>query len=649
MSGFNGSGTFVRVHNWQQDFANSIVITDSRFDAEHDAFATGLSTCITKDGQTTITANLPMATYRHTDVGNASARTDYAAAGQIADSSLIYSGTVGGTVDVITLVLAPVITAYAAGQTFRFIAAGDNTTNVTINVDGVGAKAITKNGTTALVAGDIKSGHIITITYDGTQFQLRQGWDGVINANWTAAGTTCANLGTVTTADINGGTWQGTIDGAWTAAGQTCADLGVVTTVDINGGTWKGTIDGNWTAAGQTCADLGTVTTADINGGTWQGTIDGSWTAAGQTCADLGVVTTALLTNAGVGIARTEGTLHVHTATAGSVTAATTADDLVVENSGDGGISILTPAANTGHLSFGSPTSNQQGEVTYNHSSDTMFLRAGATSTCYVTANKLGIGASPSSYFDMDTSLDGLQMTVTISGSTTTTPIAEFESDIGGAGTTVCRIMTDGDLENTNNAYGAISDAKLKNIIGRPGSKLMEFLQVEFHKFSFKNNPEVELLGVVAQEIEQIWPGLVKTSPDYKEVLTREPLVARTELKQKTKKIKKPSFEIVKINGKYKKRKIEIEFDDPQFDIEPLFDEEDVLIGEYKLPIMEEIALPDEDPKEVPKKRVPVLDDEGKQTYTKSVKYSVLSLIHCLATQELYKEFDERLKALEGA
>ena len=48
------------------------------------------------------------------------------------------------------------------------------------------------------------------------------------------------NLGTVTTADINGGTWQGTIDGAWTAASQTCANLGTVTTADINGGTING-------------------------------------------------------------------------------------------------------------------------------------------------------------------------------------------------------------------------------------------------------------------------------------------------------------------------------------------------------------------------------------------------------------------------
>src|SRR5690348_12461023 len=62
---FNGSGTFTRVHNWQQDSAANIDITDSRMDAEDDGFATGLSTAICKDGQTTLTANIPFATFHH--------------------------------------------------------------------------------------------------------------------------------------------------------------------------------------------------------------------------------------------------------------------------------------------------------------------------------------------------------------------------------------------------------------------------------------------------------------------------------------------------------------------------------------------------------------------------------------------------------
>ena len=49
----------------------------------------------------------------------------------------------------------------------------------------------------------------------------------------------------------------------WTNAGITVADMGILTTVDINGGTLGSfTVDGGWTASGQTCADLGTVSAA---------------------------------------------------------------------------------------------------------------------------------------------------------------------------------------------------------------------------------------------------------------------------------------------------------------------------------------------------------------------------------------------------
>lgn len=55
------------------------------------------------------------------------------------------------------------------------------------------------------------------------------------------------------------------------------------------------------------------------------------------------------------GIAGTEGTLHVHTASAGAITANAVADDLVVENDGDAGISILCPDGSLAWLVMGSP------------------------------------------------------------------------------------------------------------------------------------------------------------------------------------------------------------------------------------------------------------------------------------------------------
>jgi hypothetical protein len=109
--------------------------------------------------------------------------------------------------------------------------------------------------------------------------------DGGITAAGTInfAGATISDLGTVTTADIDGGTIDGTTQASGTINGPIAA-----------GGTWTAaaawphpalTLGGTVTSNGQsfsgTIADLGTVTTADINGGTIDGaTIGGSTPAA---------------------------------------------------------------------------------------------------------------------------------------------------------------------------------------------------------------------------------------------------------------------------------------------------------------------------------------------------------------------------------
>ena len=86
----------------------------------------------------------------------------------------------------------------------------------------------------------------------------------IFGKNSTFASTTIADLGTVTTADINGGTWQGTIDGAWTAAGVTCADLGTVsaatsiTATDLIGTNIDGIIGAGTARAGTFAAVKGT-------------------------------------------------------------------------------------------------------------------------------------------------------------------------------------------------------------------------------------------------------------------------------------------------------------------------------------------------------------------------------------------------------
>jgi hypothetical protein len=114
---------------------------------------------------------------------------------------------VAGTADVITGTLTPALTSYVTGDIFTFVVGSTNTTNVTINIDGLGAKAVTVNGSTALVAGALPSGKAVQIGYDGTRFQL-------LTNNYVGAATgtlPVANGGTgVTTSTGSGAVVLGT-------------------------------------------------------------------------------------------------------------------------------------------------------------------------------------------------------------------------------------------------------------------------------------------------------------------------------------------------------------------------------------------------------------------------------------------------------
>jgi hypothetical protein len=132
--------------------------------------ATGLSTALTKDGQTTPTANIPMGTFKITGLGAGTAATDAAQYGQLQAGATTIA-TVTGT-DTYVGTLSPAIAAYATGNLFSFVAPNTNTGASTINLNSLGAKNITKLGSTALAAGDIVSGRVYQIEYDGTRFQL---------------------------------------------------------------------------------------------------------------------------------------------------------------------------------------------------------------------------------------------------------------------------------------------------------------------------------------------------------------------------------------------------------------------------------------------------------------------------------------------
>lgn len=175
---WNGSGSFTRGDGvftgttiWAQNKTAGVKITTSRHDTHDEDLADGIEACLTKNGENYPSANLPMNGQRHTGVGAASARTDYARASQVQDSALVWGGTSSGAANTYAFSLTPAITAYANGQRFAFKSHQSNSGAVTLSINGLTAKAIRKtDGVTALTSGDIANGQIVYVIYDPGDF-----------------------------------------------------------------------------------------------------------------------------------------------------------------------------------------------------------------------------------------------------------------------------------------------------------------------------------------------------------------------------------------------------------------------------------------------------------------------------------------------
>lgn len=179
-TGSPGSQTFLRTdgtrtgsQTWANADAAGVDIITTDHDTHDQDIADGLSSCLKHDGGNSATANIPMGGFRHTNLGAAVQGTDSVRARDIQDSLASYC-TVGGTANAITLTNTIPISAYRAGQEFRFLAKLSNSASVTVAIDGLPAKALNVAGV-ALTAGQILAGAWITIGFDGTDFELAVG------------------------------------------------------------------------------------------------------------------------------------------------------------------------------------------------------------------------------------------------------------------------------------------------------------------------------------------------------------------------------------------------------------------------------------------------------------------------------------------
>jgi hypothetical protein len=112
--------------------------------------------------------------------------------------------------------------------------------------------------------------------------------------------------------------------------------------------------------------------------------------------ADANAITIDSSENVGIGQPTSIGAkLHVKSGASGATTEGYH-NELTVESSTTGGISILTPNDATGGIVFGDPEDNVVGGVQYDHANNYLHLRAGSAQRFVVgSSGQFGIGTTP--------------------------------------------------------------------------------------------------------------------------------------------------------------------------------------------------------------------------------------------------------------
>ena len=190
---------------------------------------------------------------------------------------------------------------------------------------------------------------------------------------------------------------------------------------------------------------------------------------------------------------------------------------------------------------FGDSADSNVGKIDYDHNDNSMSFTTNATERMRIESGGLtrfktqsggyGYGAGYNFHeFNNDFGNQPIAMFWQASGSGSHYGINVHNNDdendttsrffLGKGGSTErIKIYSNGNIENTNNSYGQLSDIKLKENITDATSKLDDLMQVQIKNFNYIGD-EKKQIGVIAQELEEIFPALIYETQktEYKKV-----------------------------------------------------------------------------------------------------------------------------------
>lgn len=300
-------------------------------------------------------------------------------------------GVDSGAADAYVVTLTYVPASYTTAMGVMFVPQADNTGASTINVNGLGVKAIVRFDGSALAAGDIPAGGVVEVRYDGTRFRLMNGnvrglfpYTPANKAGETFTGSVAVQgtLTATTWGPIPFASITGNVPITQGGTGQTSAAAALTALLPAQAGQSGKVLATNGTAASWVAAGAGTVSSivagAGLSGGTitTTGTIDiadtgvpaGAYGSANQVAAFV-VNSRGQLTDAGSHLIAITGaqvsgdiagnaggltnTLGINKGGTGQTTANAALNAFLPAQAGQSGKFLTTDGTNT---SWGSPS-----------------------------------------------------------------------------------------------------------------------------------------------------------------------------------------------------------------------------------------------------------------------------------------------------
>ena len=209
--------------------------------------------------------------------------------------------------------------------------------------------------------------------------------------------------------------------------------------------------------------------------------------------------------------------LHIKTNDSGG-TVDGGANELVLENGSDTGLTILGGTSGSGKIAFGDSGDNDIGYIKYDHSNNMMTLSVNAdggtlkmssdgnlqlgTTTNSGRVSFVSSGNEKIGFFDALNS-GSYSQSVAYFRCARNTQNGSYLILEGSHGGGSCFFVADsGNVTNANNSYGQSSDERIKKNITNANSQWDDIKAVKVKNFRYKSNDSITQLGVVAQDLE---------------------------------------------------------------------------------------------------------------------------------------------------